>query len=146
MTTSGLPALAVACLRGHVEVARSLLAEGAPVDVRDKRGNSPIHWAAASGMPRNSLSIRELLLEARCYPDAQNGSGQQIDSSGQQVFAAPPAPAATAGIGRKCGQFGIWTEIQCWGGLFDLGQDSLCRVPKEFIPSLGAAKCPPVVF
>lgn len=76
LTMSGLPPLAVACLRGHVEVVRSLLAGMAPIHLHDTRGNSPLHWAAAFGTGKSSQSTHQLLIKAKCNANARNHSGQ----------------------------------------------------------------------
>lgn len=92
----GLTALGMACLRGHVGTARCLVQSGCSLFSRDVRGNSCLHWAAASS---SAGKLAELLLNASADPFACNGSGQLPDIPNLQELAlqraarAAPAPA-----------------------------------------------------
>jgi len=58
-----------ACRAGSDEIVEFLIAQGAPVDARDFRGNTPLHRAAAWG----HVSVVKLLLAAGARRDARNG-------------------------------------------------------------------------
>jgi uncharacterized protein len=51
--------LIISSSRGHIEVVRLLLDNGAPVDVRDNRGKSALYMATQ----KKHQEIRKLLLE-----------------------------------------------------------------------------------
>jgi len=60
--------LMMAALKGHLELARKLIARGADVN---KTGWAPLHYAATNG----HLAIMELLLEHHAYIDAESPNG-----------------------------------------------------------------------
>ncbi len=60
--------LMMACLKGHLEMARKLIARDADVN---KTGWTPLHYAATSGQ----VAIIELLLEQHAYIDAESPNG-----------------------------------------------------------------------
>ena len=60
--------LMMACLKGHLEMARKLIARDADVN---KTGWTPLHYAATSG----HVGIIELLLEQNAYIDAESPNG-----------------------------------------------------------------------
>jgi ankyrin repeat protein len=60
--------LMMAALKGHLEIARKLIARGADVN---KTGWTPLHYAATGG----HLEIMELLLEQHAYIDAESPNG-----------------------------------------------------------------------
>ncbi len=60
--------LMMACLKGHLELARKLIARDADVN---KTGWTPLHYAATSG----HVAIIELLLEQHAYIDAESPNG-----------------------------------------------------------------------
>ena len=60
--------LMMAALKGHLEMARKLIARGADVN---KTGWTPLHYAATGG----HLEIMELLLEQHAYIDAESPNG-----------------------------------------------------------------------
>lgn len=60
--------LMMACLKGHLEMARKLIARDADVN---KTGWTPLHYAATSG----HVAIIELLLEQNAYIDAESPNG-----------------------------------------------------------------------
>ena len=66
--------LHAACQQGHVDVATLLLGEGAPVDVRDRHGNTPL-WRATFGNTAVPELVR-VLLEAGADPDSANDAGK----------------------------------------------------------------------
>jgi ankyrin repeat protein len=41
--------LHTACRRGHLEAAQALIAAGAPVNMQDMNGNTPLHAAVVGG-------------------------------------------------------------------------------------------------
>lgn len=61
-------ALMMACLHGHLELARKLIARDADVN---KPGWTPLHYAATNG----HLAIMELLLEHHAFVDPQSPNG-----------------------------------------------------------------------
>ena len=61
------------CQQGHIEVARLLLAAGAPVDARDSYGNTPF-WKAAFAFQGGEPELIRLLLEAGADPDCKNNT------------------------------------------------------------------------
>jgi ankyrin repeat protein len=60
--------LMMACLKGHLELARKLIARDADVN---KTGWTPLHYAATNG----HVAIIELLLEEHAYIDAESPNG-----------------------------------------------------------------------
>ena len=54
------------------DLVRALIAAGADASVRDKEGNTPLHWAARSG----DVGTAELLLLRNCPKDAENNRGE----------------------------------------------------------------------
>src|SRR5665647_319734 len=60
--------LMMACLKGHLELARKLIARDADVN---KTGWTPLHYAATNG----HVAIIELLLEQHAYIDAESPNG-----------------------------------------------------------------------
>jgi hypothetical protein len=60
--------LMMACLRGHAEVARQLVARGADVN---KIGWTPLHYAATNG----HVQIMQMLLDENAYIDAESPNG-----------------------------------------------------------------------
>lgn len=60
--------LMVACLRGHLDLARKLIERGADVN---KTGWAPLHYAATTGQ----VAIMDLLLENHAYIDAESPNG-----------------------------------------------------------------------
>eukprot|EP00913_Durusdinium_trenchii_P001028 g946.t1 len=75
----GLPPLGITCLRGHLGTAKCLLEAKCTVSAHDVRGNSALHWAAASHSHQAAEELAELLLDASADPFACNGSGQLPD-------------------------------------------------------------------
>ncbi|CAK9079569.1 unnamed protein product [Durusdinium trenchii] len=71
---TGLTPLGVACLAGHVEAAQRLLEGMAPVDVRDARGNTALHWAQMGGIEKEMMP---LLLAAKADPQVCNRNGHR---------------------------------------------------------------------
>eukprot|EP00438_Fugacium_kawagutii_P034247 Skav225940 [mRNA] locus=scaffold1500:454301:456821:- [translate_table: standard] len=61
-----------AALYGHAEVVRCLLAAKAKVDVKDWRGDTPLHLAAVKC---GSLEVAQLLLAAKAAVDIKNDKG-----------------------------------------------------------------------
>ncbi len=57
--------------RGHTELARALIEGGADVEATDSAGRTPLHYAAASGLP----PLVTLMLEAGADPEAQDANG-----------------------------------------------------------------------
>ena len=66
----GLTPLHVAALDGHKEIAELLIAEGAYVNAKNKRG-TPLHYAALSG----HMEIVELLIAEGADVNAQDDDG-----------------------------------------------------------------------
>lgn len=60
--------LMMACLKGHLEIARKLIDRDADVN---KTGWTPLHYAATNG----HVEIIELLLEQHAYIDAESPNG-----------------------------------------------------------------------
>lgn len=60
--------LMMACLRGHADIARQLVARGADVN---KTGWTPLHYAATNG----HLRIMQMLLDEDAYIDAESPNG-----------------------------------------------------------------------
>ena len=67
----GFSPLHAACSNGHVECVRVLLAAGAPVEVRDSRGETAFMTAARTGAPE----CARVLLAAGARADVVNGVG-----------------------------------------------------------------------
>jgi ankyrin repeat protein len=65
--------LAIAAARGHKDVVKLLLANGAITNTQDQKGNTPLHYASEN----NSLEIAELLLAHGADLNIQNNSGNQ---------------------------------------------------------------------
>eukprot|EP00434_Breviolum_minutum_P021593 symbB.v1.2.019059.t1/scaffold1539.1/size115239/8 len=83
----GLTALGIACLRGHLGTARCLVQSGCSLTSRDGRGNSCLHWAAASHSSSAGKALAEMLLDASADPFACNGSGQLPEIANLQDLA-----------------------------------------------------------
>ena len=62
-----------AALKGHVEIARLLLQNGAEVNVRDSLDRTPLHYAALFG----HVDILHLLVENGADLEAQNNPGER---------------------------------------------------------------------
>src|SRR5207253_6820570 len=60
--------LMMACLRGHLEIAKKLIARGADVV---KTGWTPLHYAGTNG----HIAVMELLIEEHAYIDAESPNG-----------------------------------------------------------------------
>lgn len=60
--------LMMACLKGHVDLARKLVARGADVN---KPGWTPLHYAATGG----HVAVLQLLLDENAYIDAESPNG-----------------------------------------------------------------------
>eukprot|EP00933_Yihiella_yeosuensis_P046591 TRINITY_DN42166_c0_g1_i1.p1 TRINITY_DN42166_c0_g1~~TRINITY_DN42166_c0_g1_i1.p1 ORF type:complete len:939 (-),score=211.99 TRINITY_DN42166_c0_g1_i1:21-2663(-) len=86
-TAGGFPPLAVACLRGHAGTVRCLLRARACLDDRDDRGNTALHWAAATGSDKTAREMALVLLEAGADPFTCNSCGQTPDLAGLQELA-----------------------------------------------------------
>lgn len=67
----GETALMLAAIKGHVELARQLIAAGADVN---KTGWTPLHYAA-SGTSEHQVAVVQLLLEHHAYIDAASPNG-----------------------------------------------------------------------
>ena len=67
----GFSPLHAACSNGHVECVRVLLAAGAPIEVRDSRGETALMTAARTGAPECART----LLAAGARRDVVNGVG-----------------------------------------------------------------------
>jgi len=80
-TISGLPPLAIACLLGQTEAVQMLLSKGALIECRDKRGNTPVHWAAAVEEDQTRPILMRMLCEANADVRARNFNHQCIDLS-----------------------------------------------------------------
>lgn len=93
VTDCGLPALGIACIRGYVDCARTLIQCSASPEQLDARGNGPLHWAAASYADKSANDLAEMLLEAGADPFACNGSGQLPDIPNLQDMALAQAAA-----------------------------------------------------
>jgi ankyrin repeat protein len=72
---SFLTPLHLACQQGHLEVARLLVAAGAPVDLRDSYGNTPL-WRAVFAFQGGDPELIRLLLDAGADPDSRNDMGR----------------------------------------------------------------------
>lgn len=70
-TPQGETPLMIAALRGHTEVARVLIAQGADVN---KTGWTPLHYAATHAGPA-AREMVALLLEQHAYIDAESPNG-----------------------------------------------------------------------
>jgi ankyrin repeat protein len=70
-TPQGETPLMIAALRGHIEVARALVAQGADVN---KPGWTPLHYAATHAGPA-ARELVALLLEQHAYIDAESPNG-----------------------------------------------------------------------
>ena len=66
-------ALAVAARKGHVDMLRGLLGEGADADLVDSSGRCAIHWATLAG----HTSCVEALLDGGAEASARDGHGRQ---------------------------------------------------------------------
>jgi hypothetical protein len=64
----GETALMMACLRGHADLARKLVARGADVN---QTGWTPLHYAATGG----HIPIMEMLLDNHAFIDAESPNG-----------------------------------------------------------------------
>lgn len=69
---SGFTALHFACQQGNYEIAEALLTAGAPVNVKDSWGNTPL-WRAVFAYQDDPRLIR-LLLDHGANPDLANNS------------------------------------------------------------------------
>lgn len=67
--------LHLACQQDHLTVARILIEAGAPIDVRDSYGNTPL-WRAAYAFQGGEPELIRLLLAAGSDPDMRNNSGR----------------------------------------------------------------------
>lgn len=68
VSTAGETALMHACIKGHIDVVRQLLALGARVN---QPGWTPLHYAASADT-EHSMEIVRLLLEQHAYIDAES--------------------------------------------------------------------------
>lgn len=64
-------ALMMACIKGHLALARELIRRGADVN---REGWTPLHYAASADMPE-TLQIVQLLLDRNAYIDAASPNG-----------------------------------------------------------------------
>jgi ankyrin repeat protein len=69
--SNGITSLIMACQKGHLEVARALLAKDANINKKDKNGASALYRACTMG----HLSIVQLLLEKRAQVDCETNQG-----------------------------------------------------------------------
>lgn len=58
---------------GHVAIVHAFIAKGADVNLADRNGGTPLHWAAARGL----RDIVELLLEKGADPQARDADGER---------------------------------------------------------------------
>ncbi|MEX8194903.1 ankyrin repeat domain-containing protein [Comamonas guangdongensis] len=63
--------LMMACIKGHLDIARELIKRGADVN---REGWTPLHYAASADTPQ-TLDIVKLLLEESAYIDAASPNG-----------------------------------------------------------------------
>lgn len=70
----GSTPLHIAARENHIEVARVLLDAGAPLEDRDRYGNTPL-WRAVLGFQGGEPDLIRLLLDRGANPDAKNDSG-----------------------------------------------------------------------
>ncbi|MBV8250165.1 MAG: ankyrin repeat domain-containing protein [Comamonas sp.] len=63
--------LMMACIKGHLDIARELIKRGADVN---REGWTPLHYAASADLPK-TLDIVKLLLEENAYIDAASPNG-----------------------------------------------------------------------
>jgi ankyrin repeat protein len=68
---NGLTPLHWAAARGHVKMARLLIAEGASINTQDRSRLTPLHWAAANGQ----LEVVKVLLKNHADTDTFDPSG-----------------------------------------------------------------------
>lgn len=104
----GLPPLALACLLGRTGVVSSLLQCSAPVDGRDARGNTVLHWAIGSGR-YGKEHILPMLLEANADPHAVNGSGQRVTAWRAPSHSFSP-PASSRGTSPPSPRQRVWVS------------------------------------
>lgn len=63
--------LMMACIKGHLALARELIRRGADVN---REGWTPLHYAASADTPQ-TLAIIQLLLEENAYIDSESPNG-----------------------------------------------------------------------
>jgi aryl-alcohol dehydrogenase-like predicted oxidoreductase len=57
---------------GHVAIVHAFIAKGADVNLADRNGGTPLHWAAARGL----RDIAELLLAKGAEPNVKDADGE----------------------------------------------------------------------
>lgn len=72
VNSNGSSALMWAAFSGHYEVAKSLIHQGANVDIRDNTGASALIWAAERGKKEVAL----MLIQRGCNLDYQDSNGK----------------------------------------------------------------------
>ena len=70
-TKEGVPALMIASIIGHIEVAKLLIEEGADVNTRDNDGGTALIWASQEG----HTEVVKLLIKEEADVNAQNNVG-----------------------------------------------------------------------
>ena len=70
-SAQGETPLMMACIKGHLALARELIRRGADVN---REGWGPLHYAASADTPQ-TLAIVQLLLEENAYIDAESPNG-----------------------------------------------------------------------
>jgi hypothetical protein len=85
-----IPLHMASCKRNHVAALQVLLEHGANVDVRNDRGQTPLHVASQLDFP----DVMQLLLKCDANPDAQDQSW----SPGPQQY----DPATCGVVHKKC--------------------------------------------